>query len=37
MKTETVPYGENTETENYPQPIVGKQAAKVWFSFRDND
>ena len=28
MKTETVPYGANTETENnYPQPIVGKEAA----------
>jgi hypothetical protein len=22
---------------NYPQPIVGKQAASVWFSIRDND
>ena len=22
---------------NYPQPIVGKQAAIVWFSIRDND
>jgi hypothetical protein len=28
MKIETVPYGANTETENnYPQIIVGKQAA----------